>query len=112
VGGSVEDVTDGDFKEKVLESDLPVMVDMWAPWCGPCRFVSPIVDELAEENADKLKTCKLNVDENPEIAQKYGIAAIPSVLFFKNGEEPQDSRVVGARSKDDYQQMIDKITAG
>jgi len=103
------EVKDGDFESVVLESDIPVMVDFWAPWCGPCRMVSPIVEELAGENAGKIKACKLNVDDSPETAGKYGITAIPSVLFFKGGEELEAKRVIGARSKADYQKTIDEI---
>ena len=111
MSATAEEVTDSDFKEKVLESELPVIVDMWAPWCGPCRFVSPVIDELAEQNARKIKTCKMNVDENQQTAQQYGISAIPSVLFFKNGQELTERRLVGVRPKQDYQQAMDEISA-
>ena len=78
--------TDTNFDQEVLKSDIPVLVDFWAPWCGPCRMVSPLVDELAEELTGKLKVVKVNTDENQEIAIKYGIRSIPTLGIFKNGE--------------------------
>jgi thioredoxin 1 len=77
--------TDNNFDQEVLKSDIPVLVDFWAPWCGPCRMVSPLVDELAEELAGKLKVVKVNTDENQEIAVKYGIRSIPTLGIFKDG---------------------------
>ncbi len=107
----VSDVTDESFEAEVLGSDEPVLVDIWAPWCGPCRMVSPIIEELAESNDGKLKTCKINVDENPETANKFGINAIPTILLFKNGEEVQDLRMTGVQSKAAYQETVDKLLA-
>jgi thioredoxin 1 len=78
--------TDNNFDLEVLKSDIPVLVDFWAPWCGPCRMVSPLVDELAEELTGKLKVVKVNTDENQEIAVKYGIRSIPTLGIFKDGE--------------------------
>jgi len=80
------DVTQANFEEEVLQSDVPVMVDLWAEWCGPCRLVGPIIDEIGEELAGKVKAVKLDVDSSPKIAVEYGIRNIPTVLFFKNGE--------------------------
>ncbi len=80
------DVTEANFEEEVLKSDVPVMVDLWAEWCGPCRLVGPIIDEIGQELAGKVKVVKLDVDSNPNIAVKYGIRNIPTVLYFKNGE--------------------------
>ena len=77
--------TDNNFEQEVLKSDIPVLVDFWAPWCGPCRMVSPLVDELAEELTGKLKVVKVNTDENQEIAVKYGIRSIPTLGIFKDG---------------------------
>ncbi|GAB4383234.1 MAG: thioredoxin [Salibacteraceae bacterium] len=91
------EITDSNFEETVLKSDKPVMVDFWAEWCGPCRMVGPIVEEVAKEFADKAVVGKLNVDENPNIATKYGIRSIPTILFIKNGEVVD--RQVGAVPK-------------
>jgi thioredoxin 1 len=89
--------TDSNFEEIALKSDKPVMVDFWAEWCGPCRMVGPIVEEVANEFGDKAVIGKLNVDNNPNVAQKYGIRSIPTILFIKNGEVVD--RQVGAVPK-------------
>ncbi len=104
---NVHEVNDETFKSEVLEADKPVAVDMWAPWCGPCRFVTPIMEDLAEENEGKVKICKLNVDDAPETAQSYGITAIPSVILFSDGEEKE--RMVGVQKKHVYQEALDKL---
>jgi len=90
----VLDVSDKDFKQEVIDSDLPVLVDIWAPWCGPCRMIGPVVDKLSEEYEGKIKFCKLNVDENQQTAMSYGVQSIPLLLFFKNGEKVDE--ILGA----------------
>jgi thioredoxin 1 len=92
-----KEVTDASFQSDVLEHDKPIMVDFWAEWCGPCRAVSPILDRIAEENSDKLDIVKLNVDDNPETAMKYGITSIPAMYVFHGGEIVK--RVIGAKPK-------------
>ena len=90
-------VTDADWTEQVLESDKPVLVDFWAEWCGPCRIVSPIVDEIGDEHGDRLKVVKLNIDENPATAREYGIMSIPTLLVLEGGKPVK--RIVGAKGK-------------
>ena len=91
------DVTDATFADEVLASETPIMVDFWAEWCGPCRAVSPILDKIAEEHADKIKIVKLNVDDNPQIAMKYQITSIPAMKVFQNGEVVKT--IIGAKPK-------------
>ncbi|MEA2020976.1 MAG: thioredoxin [Candidatus Caldatribacteriota bacterium] len=95
------------FTEEVLESSIPVLIDLWAPWCMPCRMITPIVDQLAEDNQGKLKVCKLNTDENQDIAARYGIQGIPTLLFFKDGQEVD--RLVGVTPKPIIQKKVDAI---
>ncbi len=90
-------VTDNDWATEVLESDTPVLVDFWAEWCGPCRMVGPIVDEIADEQGGKIKVLKLNVDENPNTAREYGVMSIPTLLVFNDGQA--EKRIVGAKAK-------------
>jgi len=91
-------LTQSNWEEEVLNSDIPVLVDFWAPWCGPCRMVAPVVSEIAEEYKGKLKVGKLNTDEEPEIAVRYGIMSIPTLMIFKNGEVVD--QIIGAVPKE------------
>jgi thioredoxin 1 len=91
-------VTDLDFKELVLGSTRAVLVDFWAEWCVPCHMVSPVVEEIARDHSDRIQAAKMNVDDNPETAREFGVMSIPTLIFFKDGEEK--ARVVGARGKE------------
>ena len=101
---AIVNITNANFKEEVLDSDKKVLVDFWAPWCGPCRMVSPIVDEIAEENAD-IKVAKINIDEQPQLASQYGVMSIPTLLVFENGDVIE--KAVGARNKSFILQMLE-----
>lgn len=101
------ELTDDNFEAEVLKSDKPVLVDFWAVWCGPCRIVSPIVEEIGKEYEGKLKVGELNVDNNSRIASQYGIMSIPSLLFFKAGQVVD--QVVGAVPKQQLTDKVDKI---
>jgi thioredoxin 1 len=99
------ELTDATFEDKVLKSDQPVMVDFWAAWCGPCRMLAPVVDEISNEYDGKAVVAKLDVDANQEFAAKYGVRNIPTVLFFKDGE--MVGRQVGVAPKDTYTKILD-----
>ena len=101
---AVVNITNANFKEEVLESDKKVLVDFWAPWCGPCRMVSPIVEEIAEENAT-IKVAKINIDEQPQLASQYGVMSIPTLMVFENGDVAD--KAVGARNKAFILQMLE-----
>ena len=99
-------VTDATFKVEVLDSEVPVLVDFWAPWCGPCRMVAPVVDEIAVQYGDQLKVVKVNTDENPNIASQYGIRSIPTLMIFKDGQKVD--MVVGAVPKTTLSNTLEK----
>jgi thioredoxin 1 len=101
----IGDLTEQDFEERVLGSETPVLVDFWAEWCVPCHMVSPVVEEIGREKAEKLQVAKLNIDDHPAVAQRYGIMSIPTLMLFVGGEER--ARVVGARGKDALLKEID-----
>lgn len=105
---NVKAVGTDNFNDEVLKSSLPVMVDFWAPWCGPCKMLGPTVETLAEENSESIGVAKVNVDENQNLAAQYGVRGIPTLIFFNNGTEVE--RVVGAQNKSQLQKVIDKVT--
>jgi thioredoxin 1 len=107
MAGLVVEVTDATFEAEVLKSSLPVLVDFWATWCGPCRLVAPIVEEIAKHYDGKLKVCKLNTEDSPKTPISYGITAIPTLIIFKNGKPVQ--RLIGARSKKEFIAAIDPL---
>lgn len=104
---NILEVNDKNFREEVLQSNIPVVVDFWAPWCGPCRVVAPVVEELSQEYAGKIKIVKMNTDENPSTPSQYMIISIPTLIFFKNGK-PID-QLVGIQSKNEIKKHLDRL---
>ena len=97
MAGSITEVTDNNFQAEVIESDTPVLVDFWAPWCGPCRIVHPVLEQIAQERGEELKIVKLNVDENQQTAAKFEVLSIPTMILFRGGEPVK--KVIGAYPK-------------
>jgi len=102
---NVAEFTDSSFKGDVLQSDVPVLVDFWAPWCGPCRMIAPVVEELSNENQGTFKIGKVNIDDNPDVAMNYNVSSIPTLMIFKDGQVVE--RFVGVQPKSRLQQAID-----
>jgi thioredoxin 1 len=109
MAGSVADVTDNNFQSEVIEAEVPVLVDFWAPWCGPCRRVSPIVEEIAAERGEDLKVVKLNIDENQQTALKFNVLSIPTLMLFKHGAVAKT--VIGAYPKRKLEQELEPALA-
>jgi thioredoxin 1 len=105
-GKNIMEVSDGNFEQEVLQSDVPVLVDFWAPWCGPCRAIAPLIDELSGDYTGKLKVAKCNVDENPKTPSRFGIRAIPTLIIFKGGNVSE--QITGAVAKSQITAAIDK----
>jgi thioredoxin 1 len=103
---NIVNVTSANYDQEILKSEVPVLVDFWAPWCGPCKMIAPVLDEIANEHAGKFKICKVNVDDEQALAGQFGIRNIPTLIFFKGGQ-PQ-SQVAGLQGK---QSLIDKLQA-
>jgi thioredoxin 1 len=106
---SIQELTDENFSAEVLSSKEPVLVDFWAPWCGPCRMIAPVIEELATENTGKLKVGKINIDDSPATAANYGVSSIPTLMIFKGGDVVE--RFVGVQPKNRLQEAIDQATA-
>ncbi|HCJ66072.1 MAG TPA: thioredoxin [Elusimicrobia bacterium] len=104
---NILEVNDKNFAEEVIQSNMPVVVDFWASWCGPCRILAPVVEELSQEYTGKIKIVKMNTDENPSTPSKYMIISIPTLIFFKNGK-PVD-QLVGIQSKNEIKKHLDRL---
>jgi thioredoxin 1 len=109
VMATLREVSDRNFEAEILKSRLPALVDFWAPWCGPCRAVGPILEELAAERADSVKVTKLNVDKSPDVAAAYGVHSIPTLMIFKDGK--LIDRFVGVQPKAVLQRALDRVAA-
>ncbi len=103
---NVTEFSDNNFQAEVIDSAQPVLVDFWAPWCGPCRAIAPLIEELATENADSIKVGKINIDDSPTAAAKYGVSSIPTLMIFKGGDVVE--RFVGVQPKNRLQDAIDE----
>jgi thioredoxin 1 len=107
MAGNLIEISDSTFEKEVLQAEVPVLVDFWAPWCGPCRAIAPVVEELSNEYAGKLKVAKCNVDDNPKTPSQYGIRAIPTLILFKDGKVGE--QITGAVAKSQIVSAVDKV---
>ena len=103
------ELTEDNFTSEVLDADVPVMIDFWAPWCGPCHMVAPIIEDLADKYEGRIKVAKVNLDESPALASEYGVRSIPAIFIFNNGEVAE--RTVGVQPEDTLSAMIDRVLA-
>jgi thioredoxin 1 len=100
------EINDASFKSEVTDSPIPVLVDFWAPWCGPCKMIAPVLEEIANEYDGKVKVVKINIDENQTTPSNYGVRSIPTLILFKDGHEVE--KIIGAQSKENLKQLVDK----
>lgn len=107
MSANIKEVTNADFQKEVLDAGIPVLVDFWAPWCGPCRMLAPVLEEIAQEYAEKIKVCKVNIDNNLELANAYGIMSIPTMIVFNNGSTAE--KFIGYMSKAELTSKLDAI---